>query len=54
MFGLGGCLLKSDDMVTRLDRGDALTHGLDDAGTFVAENDRESSLRVLAGERIGI
>jgi len=41
-------------MVTGLDRGNALTYGLDDASTFVAEDDGESAFRVLTGERIGI
>ena len=41
-------------MVTDLDVGHTLTDGLDDASTFVSEDDGESTLGVLAGECVGI
>jgi hypothetical protein len=41
-------------VVAGLDGGDAGAHGLDDAGTFVAEDDGESSLRVVAGQGVCI
>lgn len=47
-------LLKSDDVVTRLDVGDTLTDTLDDTGTLVSENDWESTLGVLARQSVGI
>lgn len=41
-------------MVTGLHVGDALTNRLDDTGTLVAEDDGESTLRVLSGESVRI
>lgn len=46
--------LEGNDMVTRLDAGDALAHGLDDAGALMSEDDGECALGVLAGERVPI
>ena len=42
-------VLKSDNVIARLDIGDALTNRLDDTGTFVTQDDGESALGVLAG-----
>lgn len=39
---------------TRLDRGDALTHALDDTTTFMAEDDGEDALRVLAAQGVSV
>lgn len=50
----GGFVLKSDNVVTRLDVGDALTNGLDVTGTLVSQDDGESTLGVLAGQGVGI
>ena len=36
-------------MVTRLHIGDPLTNRLDDTGTLMTQDDRESTLGVLAG-----
>jgi hypothetical protein len=47
-------ILESDDVVADLDGGHSLANGLDDTGTLVTENDGESTLGVLAGERVGI
>lgn len=41
-------------MVARLHIGDALTNRLNDTGTFVSQNDGEGTLRVLAGQGVGI
>lgn len=41
-------------MVARLDVCDALTNGLDDTSTLVTEDNGESTLGILAGERVGI
>ena len=41
-------------MVARLHIGDTLTNGLDDTSTLVSEDDGESTLRVLAGQCVGI
>lgn len=41
-------------MVAGLDVRDALANGLDDTGALVAEDDGECTLRVLAGQRVGI
>lgn len=46
--------LEGDNVVTRLHVGDTLTNGLDETGTLVAEDDGESTLGVLAGQRVGI
>lgn len=46
--------LEGNDMLARLDAGDALTDGLDDAGALVSEDDGECALGVLAGERVCI
>jgi len=51
----GDCiLLKSDDIVARLNGGHALADGLDDTSTLVTQDDGESTLRVLARECVGI
>jgi hypothetical protein len=39
---------------TRLYRGDALAHALNDTAALVAEDDGEDALRVLAAQRVGI
>ena len=41
-------------MVTGLHVGNTLANGLHNTGTLVSENDGESTLRVLAGQGIGI
>ena len=52
--GRGRRILESNDVVSGLDIGDALTHRLDYAGTLVSEDDGECTLGVLAGECVGI
>ena len=47
-------LLESDDGVSGLDVGDALSYGLDDTGTLVSQDDRERAFGVLAGQRVCI
>lgn len=47
-------ILKSDDVVARLDRSHALTDRLDDTSALVSQDDGESTLGVLAGEGVGI
>lgn len=47
-------VLKSNDVITRLHVGDTLTNRLDNTSSFVSQDDGESSLRVLAGQSIGI
>lgn len=51
---LRGNVLESNDMVTRLDVGHALTHRLDNARTLMAENHGEGALGILARECVGI
>ena len=46
--------VQRDDVVPRLDVGDALADRLDDAGALVAENDREGALGVLARQGVGV
>lgn len=46
--------LKSNDVVTGLYVCDALTNGLDDTSTLVSEDNGEGTLRVLAGQCVGI
>lgn len=46
LFALGR--VEGHDMVARLDVGDALANGLDDAGALVAEDDGEGALGVFA------
>jgi len=52
LLAFGG--VKGNDVVTRLDVGDALTNGLNDTSTLVSEDNGESTLRVLTGESVGI
>ncbi len=40
-------MLEGDNMVSRLHVGDSLSHGLDDTGTLVSENDGKCALRIL-------
>ena len=47
-------VLESNDIVAGLDRSHTLPDGLDDTRTFVTENDRESTLGILAGKCVGI
>jgi hypothetical protein len=47
-------LLQSDDVVTGLHIGHALTHRLDDTGTLVSEDDGESTLGILSGQSIRV
>jgi hypothetical protein len=47
-------ILQSDDVVAGLDRSHTLADGLDDTGTLVSQDDGESTLGILAGERVGI
>lgn len=46
--------LKSNDVVTGLHVGHALTHRLDDASTLVSQDNGERALGVLAGQGVGI
>lgn len=50
----GSDILKSNDVITRLDRGHALTNRLDNTSALVSQNDGESTLGILAGEGVGI
>lgn len=47
-------VLESNDIVADLHVGDALTNGLNNTSTFVTEDDGESTLGILARERVGI
>ena len=47
-------VLEGNNVVARLYVGDALTNRLDVSGTFVTEDDGEGTLRVLAGQCVGI
>jgi hypothetical protein len=47
-------ILKSDNMVARLDVGHTLADGLDDTGTLVTQDDWEGTLRILSGECVGV
>lgn len=49
-----GVVLESNNVVTGLHVGDALSNRLDDTGTLVAEDDGEGTLGVLSGERVRI
>ena len=48
------CVLESNDVVAGLYVCDALTDRLDDTSTLVSEDDGENTLRVLAGQCVGI
>ena len=50
----GDDLLECHYMIARLDRGDALTDGLDDAGSFMSEDDGKGSFGIFAGESVGV
>jgi hypothetical protein len=52
LLAFGG--VESNDVVTRLDVGDALANGLDNTGTLVSEDNRESTFGILARECVGI
>jgi hypothetical protein len=52
LLAFGG--VESDNVVTRLDVGDALADRLDNTGTLVSKDNGESTLGVLAGESVGI
>lgn len=45
-------VLEADNVVADLDIGDALADGLDNTGTFVSEDDGESTLGILSRERV--
>ena len=47
-------VLEGDHIVAGLYRGDALANGLDNSSTLVSQDDGESTLGILAGERVGI
>lgn len=47
-------VLEGDNMVSGLHVGDALTNRLDDTSTLVSQDDGESTLGILAGQRICI
>jgi hypothetical protein len=47
-------ILESDNIVTGLDGSHTLTDRLDDTGTLVTQDDRESTLWVLARQSVGI
>ena len=49
-----GFVLKGNDMVARLHVGDALTNRLDNTSTLVSQDNRESTLGILAGEGVCI
>ena len=40
-------VLKSNYIITGLDRGDTLAYGFDDSGTFMAKDDWESAFRIF-------
>ena len=42
------------NMVADFDICDALADALNDTTSLVAENDRESAFRILAGKRVGV
>lgn len=46
--------VQGDDMVADLDICDSLADGLDDTGALVTQDDGESTLGILAGERVGV
>jgi hypothetical protein len=46
------CILESDNMVTRLHIGDALTNRLDNTSTLMSQNDGESTFRVLSRQSV--
>lgn len=45
-------VLKSHDVVARLDVGDAFADRFDDTSSLVSENDGESTLRIFAREGV--
>ena len=47
-------LLESNDVVARLDVCDTLTNRLDDASTLVSQDNGESALGILSGERVRV
>jgi hypothetical protein len=47
-------VLESDNIVTGLDGSHTLADRLDDTGTLVTQDDRESTLGVLTGQSVGI
>jgi hypothetical protein len=47
-------VLKSNDIVTWLHGSDTLADGLNNTGSLVAEDDRESTFGILSGECVGI
>lgn len=47
-------ILKSDDVIARLDRSHALANRLDDTSALVSQDNGESTLGVLTGEGVGI
>ncbi len=49
LAALGG--VERNDVIARLDAGDALADLDDDARALMAENDRENALRIVAGQR---
>ena len=46
--------LKGNDVITRLDVGDALAYRLHDTSTLVTKDDGEGTLRVLARQSVCI
>lgn len=50
----GEDILESDHIVTGLDGSHTLADRLDNTGTLVAQDDRESTLGVLAGQSVGV
>lgn len=51
---MGSHLLESNDVITRLHVGDALTNRLNNTGTLVSQDDGEGTFWVLAGQCVGI
>lgn len=49
-----GDSLKSNHIVAGLDRGHTLTHGLDNTGTLVAQDNGESTLGILSRQSVGV
>ncbi len=47
-------LLESNDVITHFHGCHALTHGLNDAGTLMAEYDGEGTFRVFARQSVGV
>lgn len=47
-------ILEGDNIITGLDGGYTLADRLNDTGTLVTQDDRESTLGVLSGQSVGV